>query len=289
MDILKELKKQLMYKNVFTEHGPSTDLGQEWLSRTKELLARVDHGMAAEFDELGIRSALPLSSLTIDPILTRMMVILRNAINYLELADSSEKSAKTNIKVLTWADSEGADIHRKYWGHVSGQAKDFILNHRWLSSAVVIVLVLVTLTVLGYAKYIPEFNFPIGTFSVEGITPSSDSQRLDRSIFDLAKETTPGSLTSQKRVDLVSNLSGLSTREESGTVEDIGIGGSTLLIRGNGSDGSFIGIVRCDFSWFWKQRIALIKRGDQIKFLGAISNYDISRDWIVLKGCKLLN
>ena len=110
MDILTELKKQLTNKDNFLNRGSSTDVGQEWLSRTKELLAKVDHGMAAEFDELGRKSALPLSSLILNPMLARMVVILRNAINYIELA---EPPKKINKPIEEFSDAELLAVIRK--------------------------------------------------------------------------------------------------------------------------------------------------------------------------------
>ena len=100
MNILEELKKQLAGREDFLKNGPSTDIGQEWLSRTKELLAKVDHGMSQEFDELARKSALPLTSFTLDPMLTRMIMILRNAINYLELAEAKFPQQPARVGIL---------------------------------------------------------------------------------------------------------------------------------------------------------------------------------------------
>ncbi len=114
----------------------------------------------------------------------------------------------------------------------------------------------------------------------------SNSIKLDRSIFDLAKETVTTNLTSQERVNLISNISGLETKEESGKILDIGAGGLTLLISGNGDNGFFH--IKCDFSLSWKQRISLLKKDSEIKFIGTVSKYDLSDQWIVLKDCRFL-
>ena len=294
MDILTELKKQLEKKDDFFKNGPSADAGQEWLSRTKELLAKVDHGMAVEFDELGRRSALPLSSLTLDPILSRMAVILRNAIHHIELAEPLERVAQSSLAAKV-GQNLGENIHKKYWGLVLSGFKNFIFfTHRKSSFTVGFVLVLIILTYLGYAKYIPDFNFPIGTFKVEGVSPKvpgagntdSGSKILDRSVFDLSKETIATGLTSQERVNLIEKISNLETRKEAGTVEDIGTDGLTLVIVGKSSDG-FIGHVSCDFTSSWKQRISLLKKGSEIKFVGIVSMYDLAYQWISLKNCKI--
>lgn len=185
------------------------------------------------------------------------------------------------------------NLHKEYWGFLSSEVVSFCKRNRKLLSYGGIALLLVGAVYLGYLKYSPEFSFPFGTFSVDKEVvaeqvESPNSKILDRSIFDLADEIRPGKLTSQERVNFVSRIAGLQTRVEQGVLEDIGTDGLTMLIRGTGANGGF-GIVKCDFSWSWKARIALLKREAELKFTGTISNYDLSRDWIVLKSCSLLD
>ena len=185
------------------------------------------------------------------------------------------------------------NLHREYWGFLSGEAISFCKKNRKTLSYVGIALLLVGAVYFGYLKYSPEFSFPFGTFSVDKEVvgtevDSPNSKILDRSIFDLADEIRPGKLTSQERVNFVSRITGLQTRVEQGVIEDIGTDGLTMLVHGTGANGGFE-IVRCDFSWGWKARIALLKREAEIRFTGTISNYDLSRDWIVLKSCALID
>lgn len=183
--------------------------------------------------------------------------------------------------------------HKEYWGSLFSDLIFFCRkNWRTLSYIVGFVL-LVTAVYLGFLKYNPEFSFPFGTFSVNKAVvnqeiESPNSKILDRSIFDLVDEIRPSKLTSQERVNFISNIAGLQTRTEQGVVEDKGTDGLTILIRGTSANGGF-GIVRCDFSLGWKARLALLKREAEIKFTGTISNYDLSRDWIVLKSCSLID
>lgn len=191
-------------------------------------------------------------------------------------------------------ESSDENMHKKYWSFVFHEVWNFTLKHKIVSLIVIFVLILSVLTYFGYAKYIPEFNFPIGTFKVETDIPNAtngkstnpDSKKLDRSIFDLSKDTIASGLTSKERVSLISNVSGLETKEETGAIEDIGTDGLSLLIRGNATDGS-VGTIRCDFSSNWKQRISLLKKGSEVKFIGTISEYDLSRMWINLNNCRL--
>lgn len=293
MNILTELKKQLASKNDFLENGPSTNLGQAWISYTKELLAKVDHGMSQEFDMLGQKAALPLSFFVLEPILTRMIVILRNAINYVELQNSPGKIPRLVVETK----EEGLDknIHRKYWNSILRELLNFIWRHKLQSSISIFVIILSLLAYLGYAKYIPEFGFPFGKFELGKVdkdagekTTDSNSKKLDRSVFDLAKEVVATGLTSQQRVMLISGVSGLETSEEVGTIEDIGTDGLTILFRGKSSDGSML-LLACVFPSSWKQRIFLLKKDLEIKFVGMVSDYDLSRQWINLKDCKLSN
>lgn len=187
----------------------------------------------------------------------------------------------------------GKNIHKEYWSHVFYGVRNFILKHGKSSLIVGFVIVLVALTYLGYIKYSPEFSFLMGKFKVEeantntrGNAADSNSKKLDRSIFDLAKETLTTDLTSQQRVNLISNISGLETKEEAGKIEDIGTDGLTLIIAGNSVDG-FGGMVLCDFLSSWKQRISLLKKDSEIKFIGTVSKYNLSRQWIDLKDCRL--
>lgn len=289
MNLLNELKKQLETKDNFLEHGPSSDIGQEWLSRTKELLAKVDHGMAQEFDDLGRKSALGLSSFTLRPMLARMIMILRNAINYIELAET-EKLARPSIGKIS--EISETNFHREYWSRAFYDFGSFLSKYKKLLLTAIAILVLGVLVYFGRAKYIPEFSFPFGTFKIgednthAGEETDQDSKKLDRSIFDLAKETITGGLTSQGRVNLIRDISGLETRLELGKVEDIGTDGLTFLIWGNSGD-NFTGVVQCDFSSDWKQRLSLLRKGSEIKFIGTVSQYDLSMQWIVLSRCKL--
>lgn len=185
------------------------------------------------------------------------------------------------------------NLHKEYWGFLGNEVASFCKKNRKPLFYLGLIVVLVGAVYLGFLKYNPEFSFPFGTFSVNKGVVSQDidspnSKILDRSIFDLADEIRPGKLTSQERVNFVGNIAGLQTRTEQGVVEDIGTDGLTMLIRRTGTNGGF-GIVRCDFSWGWKARLALLKRETEIKFMGTISNYDLSRDWIVLKSCALID
>ena len=189
--------------------------------------------------------------------------------------------------------NNGKNLHKEYWGFLGNVLVSFCKKNRKPLFYVGILVVLIGAVYLGFLKYNPEFSFPFGTFSVNKEVvnqeiESSNSKILDRSIFDLADEIRPGKLTSQERVNFVSNIAGLQTRTEQGVVEDIGTDGLTMLIRGTGANGGF-GIIRCDFSWGWKARLALLKRETEIKFMGTISNYDLSRDWVVLKSCALID
>ena len=185
------------------------------------------------------------------------------------------------------------NLHKEYWGFLGNEITSFYKKNRKPLFYFGLLVVLAGAVYLGLLKYNPEFSFPFGTFSinkevVDKEIESPNSKILDRSIFDLADEIRPGKLTSQERVNFVSNIAGLQTRTEQGVVEDIGTDGLTMLIRGTGTNGG-LGIVRCDFSWNWKARLALLKRETEIKFMGTISNYDLSRDWIVLKSCVLID
>lgn len=184
-------------------------------------------------------------------------------------------------------------MHKNYWKFVFRELMNFILRNKIKSLIAVFVVMLSVFTYLGYAQYITEFSFPFGTFKVGVVNKDTgenigdpDSKKLDRSIFDLAKEIIATGLTSQERVNLISNISGLETKGERGKIEDIGTDGLTLLIRGNSVDG-YPGLIRCDFSSNWKQRIFLLKKGSEINFMGIVSEYDLSRQWIYLKNCKL--
>lgn len=188
--------------------------------------------------------------------------------------------------------NNGKNLHKEYWGVLGSELVSYCKKNRKPLFYAGVLAVLTGAVYLGFLKYNPEFSFPFGTFSVNKEVvnqeiESPNSKILDRSIFDLADEIRPGKLTSQERVNFVSNIAGLQTRTEQGVVEDIGIDGLTMLVRGTGTSGGF-GIVRCDFSWGWKARLALLKRDVEIKFAGTISNYDLSRDWIVLKNCNLI-
>ena len=185
------------------------------------------------------------------------------------------------------------NLHKEYWGFFGSEIVSFCKKNRKPLFYFGLLVVLVGAVYLGFLKYNPEFSFPFGTFSVNKEVISQEieslnSKILDRSIFDLAEEIRPGKLTSQERVNFVSNIAGLQTRTENGAIEDIGTDGLTMLVRGTGVNGGF-GIVRCDFSGSWRARLALLKRETEIKFMGTISNYDLSQNWIVLKSCALID
>ena len=196
-------------------------------------------------------------------------------------------------------ENEKQNLHKQYWSFVYQSFKDFILRHKkslfWIGFA----LVLILLTYFGYLKYSPEFSLPIGTFKtgelIQGVTNEGvnndgnivpKSNILDRSIFNLSKEVSTRDMTSKERVTFIAEISGLKTKEETGTIEDIGTDGLTLLIHGNSEDGQF-GLIQCNFSSSWKQRIALLKKGSEIKFFGTIAEYNLPRGWIVINDCQL--
>lgn len=185
------------------------------------------------------------------------------------------------------------NLHKEHWWFLDNELVFFCKKNRKPLFYAGVLVVLISAVYLGFLKYNPEFSFPFGTFSVNKEVVNQEienpnSKILDRSIFDLADEIRPSKLTSKERVHFVSNIAGLQTRTEQGVVEDIGTDGLTMLIRGIGANGGF-GIVRCDFSWGWKARLTLLKREAEIKFMGTISNYDLSQDWIVLKRCVLID
>jgi hypothetical protein len=179
--------------------------------------------------------------------------------------------------------------HEEYWGFLFRNIKTWFIKHKKFSFTAICLLILVGLAYLGYINYTPEFNSFIGTFRLKDkVLPSEspESRKLDRSIFSVSNEIESGSFTSQQRVNYINNISGLETNQEQGKVEDIGTDGLTLLISGNNGEGGY-GIIRCDFSTVWKQRLSLLKKGDQIKFIGILSKYELSRDWIVLNECQI--
>lgn len=185
------------------------------------------------------------------------------------------------------------NIHKEYWGLLIKQAISFCRKNRKPLFYIVGLGILGGAVYFGFLKYNPEFSFPFGTFSIEKTsvgttTESLNSNILDRSIFDLADEVRPGKMTSQERVNFIGKISGLQTQAEQGVIEDIGTDGLTLLVHGNSTSGSF-GIIRCDFSGGWRARLSLLKKDAEIKFMGTISSYDLSRDWIVLNGCNLMS
>lgn len=185
------------------------------------------------------------------------------------------------------------NIHKEYWGLLIKQVVSFCNKNRKQLFYIAGLGILVGAVYFGFLKYNPEFSFPFGTFSIEKAsvgttTESLNSNILDRSIFDLTDEVRPGKLTSQERVNFIGKISGLQTQAEQGVIEDIGTDGLTLLIHGNSTSGSY-GIIRCDFSGGWRARLSLLKKDVEIKFMGTISSYDLSRDWIVLNSCNLMS
>ncbi len=176
--------------------------------------------------------------------------------------------------------------HKQYWKFVFKKFKDLVRDHKFGIVSMVVVIVLSGAAYFGYVNYTPEFNSLIGTFKLSKDSVHPDSQKLDRSVFDLVWTTINGELTSQERVNLIADISGLETKEEVGVIEDIGTGGLTVLVKGDSTDGH-VGILRCDFSSSWKQRLSLFKKSDTMKFKGIVSTYDLSRQWIVLRDCEL--
>lgn len=183
----------------------------------------------------------------------------------------------------------GKDIHKKYWGFVFRESWNYIARNKKISLTVAVVAVLSAFTYLGYVKYIPEFSLPVGIFkyeksNIDTSVAGFDSKKLDRSIFDLARETT--NLTSQERANLILKISGLETKEENGKIEDIGTDGLAFLIMGNSTD-NYASLIRCDFPSSWEQRLSLLKKGTEIKFIGIVSKYEPSNRWIILKNCRI--
>lgn len=185
--------------------------------------------------------------------------------------------------------------HSQYWKFIFQRFIKFLKTHKFLSGSAIIAILLLIGALTGYVHYEPIFSNILGTFTVgenktDTVTDTEsqdlDSERLDRSIFDLSEKTIRAGLTSKERVDLIANISGLETIEENGVIVDIGSGGLTLLIREDIDDG-YVGRIQCDFAASWKQRISLLEQGSKIKFLGTISRYDLSQQWIILEDCKL--
>jgi len=81
---LQKLKKQLKNKDDFIKNGPSADIHQVWIVKTKNLLEKVDNETSQEFDFLSKKILLPVSALMKSPAINRMIMILREAILYLE-------------------------------------------------------------------------------------------------------------------------------------------------------------------------------------------------------------
>lgn len=184
--------------------------------------------------------------------------------------------------------------HKDYWNFIWQKIVKFSRIHKKGLAVISMLIFLVPAVYLGYVIYTPEISLPIGKFGLSTKDTSPDLERninekskiLDRSIFNLARETIDSSRTSQQRVNLISDISDLKTKKEVGNIEDIGTGGLTVLIKGTSSEGS-IGIIKCDFSSSWKQRLSLLKKGDHVNFTGSVSRYDLSQQWIVLKDCEL--
>lgn len=185
------------------------------------------------------------------------------------------------------------NIHKEYWGLFSKQVASFCNKNRKPLFYIVGIVILVGAVYFGFLKYNPQFSFPFGTFSIEKAsigttTENLNSNTLDRSIFDLADEVRPDKSTSQERVNFIDKISGLQTQAEQGVIEDKGTDGLTLLIRENSTSARF-GVIRCRFSGDWKARLSYLKKGAEIKFMGTISSYNLSRDWIALDGCNLIS
>jgi len=164
--------------------------------------------------------------------------------------------------------------------------KVIVKTPSWKKPEVIIPIIIALISIPWWPTFFGYFlknnvNIPnkageINIYAVENpIDPNT--KKLDRSIFDLAKETVATGLTSQERVNLISNIFGLVTKEEVGKIEDIGVDGLSLLIIGNSADGYGGSVIRCDFSLSWKQRISLLKKDSEIKFIGVVSKYDLSK------------
>ena len=127
------------------------------------------------------------------------------------------------------------NLHKEYWGFLGNEITSFCKKNRKPLFYFIFLVVLAGAVYLGFLKYNLEFSFPFGTFSVNKEVVSQEiespnSKILDRSIFDLADETRPDKLTSQERVNFVSNIAGLQTRTERGAVQDIGTDGLTVSV-----------------------------------------------------------
>jgi len=84
--LLAQLKKQFRDKTKFTESGPSTDEGRDWLTTTEALLKQYDANKASQFRYLMQYLFLRLSSYTVGPIWNNMLSILQGTIAELEVS-----------------------------------------------------------------------------------------------------------------------------------------------------------------------------------------------------------
>ena len=85
-NILHRLKNLLSNKSDLIDSGPTSVKGQQWLADTIAALNKADPDSASEFDHLSQYLYMPLSSYTLDPILERMLLILRCTISMLEMS-----------------------------------------------------------------------------------------------------------------------------------------------------------------------------------------------------------
>jgi len=279
MDLLSELKKQLANKNDFLANGPSTEIGQEWLSRTKELIAKVDHGMSREFDDLGRKSALPLSAMTMDPMLARMIVILRNAIHYLDLSRETPSNNRKSEAQSRSPINQRKNIHWEYWSEIYSNIRKFHHNNRRWLWAVIVVIVLLSLAYLGRVEYTPEISTWIGKFSAA--KEFSVTIPMNKSIFDVANEIR--GMTSNEQVIFIKKFVGLRTIRESGTIFDIGTDNRYVLIYGKNTGG----LVSCYFNSEWSPWFGVAKKDMEINFAGTVSGYNLGRGWVELNDCDL--
>jgi hypothetical protein len=83
--LLAKLKELLSNKSVIEKNGPTSDVGQEWLTSVEVHLELVDHKLAYQFNHYRHYIVRPLSAATAGPFWLNMQGYLRTAIARLEL------------------------------------------------------------------------------------------------------------------------------------------------------------------------------------------------------------
>lgn len=78
---MQRLQSLLENKDGFYRNGPNSDVGQQWLADVSSELEKVDKSLAREFDSLAQYTFLSLSSVTLDPIINRMIFIIRKGLS----------------------------------------------------------------------------------------------------------------------------------------------------------------------------------------------------------------